>query len=110
MHVQCRAPYNPNDATHPTGGARAKKAPTWIAPCSGRGVAREPLTRYVVSLAAVLRIWSDRPLTRTEVLNVLASVGLRMREAEAVLATALAGGAVREDADGIRAVDAAHPR
>ena len=71
---------------------------------------RHPLPEYVDSLAAAMRIWADRPLTRTEVLNALASVGLRMREAESVLASALARRAVQEDADGIRAVDAGQPR
>jgi hypothetical protein len=66
---------------------------------------RQQITEYVDSLAAVLRLWSARPLTRTETLDMLVSVGLELHDAEVVVTQGLASGTFQEEPDGLQAAE-----
>jgi hypothetical protein len=65
----------------------------------------EDIADYMESVSVVIRAWKKAPLQRHEVLRVLGSVGLAEEDAVAVLEDGLAKGVLRQDEDGIRAVE-----
>ena len=86
---------------------------TGVATATGAGdavqtsVTGPELARYVDSLAAAMRMWSEGPLARQDVLHMLALLGLGEDDAETVLEEGLTRGALRQDEAGIRAVEKA---
>jgi hypothetical protein len=60
---------------------------------------------FAKSLAAVLRLWSRRPHTRAEMLDLMAAVGVEADDAEAVLSKGLASGFLHAEGERFRAME-----